>query len=319
MHEMFKAPTTAAQIFITTVLAVSLLACGKSDSPGGSKNPRQDAALADALGALDAIKIVDGAQASTSHDGAADRATDVLLGIDVPTKADRPQGADLPAMLYDGGSDTGRGSDATDGSDLAFRIDSATGDASAHPETRDSAVSPQHDGSTGPDLAAKTDLAKIPEGTQIQPHRVMHLAASDFPYQTFVNNWDDDKYPVLYALIQSSAEFGTYLHPAATMGSSGFAPTEKEFAENSYFLIVRAVDDSSQPATFAVEALIAGGTELSVLYQFQNAKIPGTSTKKDGLLVEFPKRSWSKVTLYENRTMLGSLDIANGKNDVTVN
>lgn len=316
MHESFKTPTTTAQVLMATLMSFSLLACG-SDGGGGSENLRKDAASADSRGVNDANKINDSAQVSTGHDGAADVPADLLTSVDVPAKADGPQGADVSATLFDGGYDTRIGLDAMDGGDLASRSDAgAAGDASA--ETRDSAVSTHNDGAPSPDLAAKTDLAKIPEGTPIQPHRVLRLAASDFPYRTFVNSWDDDKYPVLYALIQSSAEFEVYLHPAATMGSSGFTPTEKEFSEYSYIFIARVVDDSSQPATFAVDALIARGTELHVLYNFQ-ATAPGTSTKKDGLLIEFPKRSLSKVTLYENRVVLGSLDIANGKKDVTLN
>lgn len=314
MHESFKTPTTTAQVLMATLMAFSFLACG-SDGGGGSVNLRQDAASTDSPGTLDASKIEDSAR--TGYDGAADVPADLLTSVDVPAKADGPQGADVSATLSDVGGETGTGLDATDGA-MRAPID-AGADASAPPETRDSAASSHNDGASSPDLAAKTDLAKIPEGTPIQPHRVLHLTASDFPYRTFVNNWDDDKYPVLYALIQSSAEFEVYLHPAATMGSSGFTPTEKEFSEYSYVFIARVVDDSSQPATFAVDALIASGTELHVLYNFQKATVLGTSTKKDGLLIEFPKRSPSKVTFYENRVMLGSLDIANGKKDVTLN
>lgn len=319
MYEMFKTPTATTQVFITTIMALSLLACGKDNDGGGAQNLRQDAASADVLGRIDSSKIVDGAQASPGHDGAADLPDDRSTSVDLPAKADGQQAADVSVTLFDGGGETGIDLDATGSGDLAFRIDTAAGDASTIPGTPDSAVSSRQDGPTSPDLATKTDLAKIPEGTRIQPNRIMHLAASDFPYRTFVNNWDDGKYPVLYALVQSNAEFGTYLHPAATMGSSGFAPTEKEFSEYSYVVIARVVDDSSQPATFAVDALIASGTELHVLYNFQKAQVPGTSTKKDGLLIEFPKRSLSKVTVYENQMMLGSLDIANGKNDVTLN
>jgi hypothetical protein len=164
--------------------------------------------------------------------------------------------------------------------------------------------------------AKKTDL---PAGAQaIRDYEVMPL--SDFPYQCFVRNWDDDSYPVFYALIQSAADFDAYFGAAGVMGpTKPYTPTADDFSKYSYILVSRVVLASPVRITFQVDALMAGGGEVGLFYTFKQGDGSSTWYIKDGMLVRFPKHKIDQVVIYENQVPLGVLDIAAGKNDVTLN
>src|SRR5574344_2577757 len=64
------------------------------------------------------------------------------------------------------------------------------------------------------------------------------LNLMEFPYQSFVKNWDDDRQPVLCADIRTVEEFDDVFGAAATMDNKKpFTPSEDDFSKYQYVVI----------------------------------------------------------------------------------
>jgi hypothetical protein len=277
----------------------------------------------------DAPPLADAAVPSTGKDAAlADGvAPDVALSPDVPLAVDTAQAVDVAWARADSDAPS---MDVVTTSDRG--IDASPSDFPPS-DSRPSDMPPSDGGApidgaarpldTGRDLLTTFDAfpkkADLPPGAQSIPdYQAMQLA--DFPYQCFVKNWADDKYPVFFAVIQSATDFDAYFGPAGVMGpSKPYTPSASDFSKYSYLLVSRVVPAAPVQKTFAVEALMAGGTEVGLSYTYKQGSGSATSYSKEGMLVAFPKRKIDQVMVYENHVLLGILDAAAGKNDVTLN
>jgi hypothetical protein len=133
-------------------------------------------------------------------------------------------------------------------------------------------------------------------------------------YQSFVMNWDDQKYPALYAVIRSKAEWDKVFHPAPVMGGrQQFAPELKIFEKQVLLVVARVMPSPGDVDVFQVESAQAAAGNLVLKYKYQAPK-PGsaTFTVKHFLGVFVPKEDYATMTFIENGARLGVLDLKNG-------
>lgn len=140
-------------------------------------------------------------------------------------------------------------------------------------------------------------------------------------FQSFVKNWDAEKHPILYALIQNSAQWNTIFHPAPVMGSKHnlpFAPDDKQFEKEQLFISARVMFPSKELSSkaktvFQVEKVTASDKELMLSYRFEEPKIREPFTVKNYIGVWVPKHNYQKVTFIENGKPIGTLELSKGQ------
>ena len=128
-------------------------------------------------------------------------------------------------------------------------------------------------------------------------------------YDQFVKNWDDKKYPVLYALIQTPAQYDDLFHPAPVMGRD---PAYTTVGSNEQIIVVARViacppQDNQLDKIFEVEKIVARDKELVFYYRFKPMMSTMTFYAKDYLAVRIPKYDYKKVTFFENGKQVGEL------------
>lgn len=147
------------------------------------------------------------------------------------------------------------------------------------------------------------------EGKAVQ-HRT--VGAEDF--QSFIKNWDDKKQPVLYALIQTPAQWNAIFHPAPIMGENRpFGPDENLFEKDQLLVIARVMfppDTDNGNKVFRVDKVSANGKELVLRYRYEEPKTSKSYTVKNYVGVWISKRTYQKVLFIENGKRNGVLDIS---------
>lgn len=128
-------------------------------------------------------------------------------------------------------------------------------------------------------------------------------------YQSFVGNWDEQKDPVLYAVLQSPEQFAAVLHPAPTNPQKKpFAPPAELFQKEQILLVSRVMPaPENLDKVFEVQRVIANGQELSLHYQFQAPGKGASYTVKNFLAVRVPKGDYTRVSFIENGKKIGEL------------
>jgi len=160
-----------------------------------------------------------------------------------------------------------------------------------------------------PLLWAAGAAEKQAEGKAVQYRTV---GAEDF--QSFIKNWDDKKQPVLYALIQTPAQWHAIFQPAAVMGGNRpFGPDKKEFEKNQLLVTARVMFPPDTNKVFQVEKVSANDEELVLSYRFDEPKTPKSYTVKNYLGVWLPKRTFKRVIFIENGKRSGVLDVSEGQ------
>ena len=143
---------------------------------------------------------------------------------------------------------------------------------------------------------------------------VQYRTAGADDFQSFIKNWDDKKQPVLYALIQTPAQWNAIFHPAPVMGKNrSFGPDEKEFEKEQLLVIARVMFLPDTDKVFQVEKVSANAEELVLSYRFDEPKTPQSYTIKNYLGVWVPKRTFKKVIFIENGKRRGLLDLSKGQ------
>lgn len=309
---------SSSVMVVATAMAALALGCGSSQKSNAPAPGRLDAGVTrDADASADSPSATDLAASSDGKDAAGPDGVgggvDAALNRDGTVTLDGPQALDAAFAGADGGVPT-----VDVGTRDALDVPSPSSDGSVPPEV---AASPAEVGqdSRKPPIDTSPWKGDLPPGAKAIPdYTVMQL--SDFPYQCFVKTWDDKTYPVFYALIQSAADFDTCFGAAGVMGASKpYAPSAEDFSKFSYLMVARVVPARPVQNTFAVDALLASGGEVGLFYTFKQAGGPASSYTTDGMMVAFPKRKIDQVVIYENQSLLGRLDSADGKNDVTQN
>ena len=131
-------------------------------------------------------------------------------------------------------------------------------------------------------------------------YKTMYL--SDFPYQSFVKNWDDSIEPVRSALIKNAAEFENYFGSAATMDNKKpFTPTDEDFSNYQYVLVSQVTTPPEKDFSFTVDSVVYNDSHLDVYYTYTKPSKDAGYQIKDGFLLQIPNVEVKSITVYENK------------------
>lgn len=137
-------------------------------------------------------------------------------------------------------------------------------------------------------------------------YKVMNMM--DFPYQSFVKNWDDANEPVRCKLITSVTDFEMYFGAAATMGNTKpFTPSDSDFEQYQYVLVSKVVTPPENGFSFTVDSVTYENKVLKVNYSFTKPSKDAGYTVKDGFLLQVPRVEISDIIVYENDTEVGRI------------
>jgi len=134
-------------------------------------------------------------------------------------------------------------------------------------------------------------------------------------YQNFLENWNEKKNPVLYALISTPAQYNALFHPAAAMGSgSPFSPEESLYAEERILVVARMMPyPGNVDRVFEVDRIIERDQELALYYRFNEKEPDATWQGKVYMAIRIPKHDYRKVLFFENGKQIGELNTAAGQ------
>lgn len=141
------------------------------------------------------------------------------------------------------------------------------------------------------------------------------IGLADFPYSAFVKNWDEEKFPLFYALIDSQEEFDEVFGAAAFGGNTKpYAPEPGFFTSYCLVLAVRVVSPSADNSPLFSEAsLSAERGALSLSYTFVPAKQAASFSVSDGLVYKLRRGEYTSLKIIENSQTAGELDLAKGQ------
>ena len=131
-------------------------------------------------------------------------------------------------------------------------------------------------------------------------------------YQNFLKNWDEKKHAVLYALIQTPAQYDALFHPAPLMGAKRpFAPEAEVYMKEQILVVARViVAPVNMDKVFEVERVTERDQELALHYRFNETKTNATFSVKNYLAIRIPRHDYKKVTFFENGKQVGELNTA---------
>jgi hypothetical protein len=166
-----------------------------------------------------------------------------------------------------------------------------------------------------PMLCTTTSAGAKPEEQAVAYRRI---GAGD--YQSFLINWDEKRYPVLCALIQTPAQYDALFHPAAVMGDKRpFAPGAEIYTKEQILMVGRVMAaPENMDKVFEVERVVEKGRELALYYRFLETGTNATFTVKNYLALLIPKHEYRKVIFFENGKRVGELKTAQGEWSVPV-
>ncbi len=143
------------------------------------------------------------------------------------------------------------------------------------------------------------------------PFRIL----KDGDFQSFIRNWDDKKYPALYALIQTPAQWDAIFHPAPVMGQNRPFGPEAKFYDNEQIIIVAHVIPAPDASltVYNVRHIVADNNILIIYYRFNQPENAASYTIKSQLAVAIPKNSYKRIVFIESGKQLGILDLAQGQ------
>lgn len=152
-------------------------------------------------------------------------------------------------------------------------------------------------------------------GTMPEERAVTYKRMGIGDYQNFLKNWDEKKQAVLYALIQTPAQYDALFHPAPLMGAKRpFAPEAEVYTNEQILVVARViVAPENMDKVFEVERVTERGQELALHYRFNEPKTNATFSVKNYLAVRIPRRDYKKVTFFENTKPMGELKPAEGQ------
>ncbi len=157
-------------------------------------------------------------------------------------------------------------------------------------------------------------------GTQKKERPVPYKKMSIHDYRNFIENWDEQKYPVLYALISTPARYNALFHPAATMSSTRpFCPDEYFYAKEQILVVARVMlNPRNVDTVLEVDRITEKNQELAFHYRFNKQKSDANWYGKIYLAVRIPKHNYKKVLFFENGKQIGELNIAAGQWSVPI-
>lgn len=134
-------------------------------------------------------------------------------------------------------------------------------------------------------------------------------------YQNFLQNWDEKKDPLLYALVSTPAQYRALFHPAPTMPSGRpFAPDESLYEKEQILVVARVMPQPENvDDVFAIAKIVERGGKLSLYYTFNRQKTAAEWQGKIYLAVRIPKRPYRKIFFFENGKPAGELNLPAGQ------
>lgn len=152
-------------------------------------------------------------------------------------------------------------------------------------------------------------------GTLSKEQPVPYKKISMHDYRNFIENWDEQKYPVLYALISTPARYNALFHPAATMNSARpFSPDASLFAGEQILVVARVMlTPGNVDTVFEVDRITERNQELAFHYRYNKQKSDANWQGKIYLAVRIPKHDYKKVLFFENGKQVGELNMAVGQ------
>lgn len=149
---------------------------------------------------------------------------------------------------------------------------------------------------------------QIPTNGEAVPFAYTVMNMMDFPYQSFVKNWNNEKYPILCSIIKNNAEFETIFGAAATMNNKKpFTPSEEDFSKYQYVVISKVTIPPVEGFSFKVDSVDYKENHLSVYYTFTEPKEDAGYNIKDGFMLQLPRTPIDSVTVYENMKVVAEI------------
>jgi hypothetical protein len=139
------------------------------------------------------------------------------------------------------------------------------------------------------------------------------MANSD--YQNFLINWDENKYPVLCALLQDPAQYNALFQPAAVNRAVGQIAPEADLYLNEQILVVAQVGaaTANMDQIFEVEQVTERDEELTFHYRYHESKTDTSFLVKHYLALRIPRCDYKKMRFIENGKQVGELNITAGQ------
>jgi hypothetical protein len=152
-------------------------------------------------------------------------------------------------------------------------------------------------------------------GTNHKERSVAHKRIAMNEYQNFLKNWDENKQPVHYALIQTPAQYDALFAPAALMGTTRpFAPATERYAKEQILMVARVIASTEdRNRVFEVEKITESDQKLLFHYRFTAPKTKASSLEKNFLALWIPKQAYKTVSFFENGKLVGALNSAKGE------
>ena len=120
---------------------------------------------------------------------------------------------------------------------------------------------------------------------------------------------------MLYAIIQTPAQYAALFHPAPVMGGKRpFAPKPEFFNKEQILVVARVtLAPKDLDKVFEVERVVEKGHALELHYRFTAPDSHATYTVKSQLAIRIPKHDYASVTFVENGKQIGVLKPAEGQ------
>ncbi|TLU88162.1 MAG: hypothetical protein FDX30_01630 [Chlorobium sp.] len=156
-------------------------------------------------------------------------------------------------------------------------------------------------------------ISKNPAGKVRKPCQYEQIGFADYPYRSFLKNWNDDAHPVFYALIRSAEEYDTFFAPAAVMGNkSPYAPDPDLYKKYNLLVVARVTKPAQNgKSMFSIEKFVKQNDTVWLYYKLGRPDRKATWTIKDGLVIKIDKAPIRKIVIRENNRTVGELDIEN--------
>lgn len=165
--------------------------------------------------------------------------------------------------------------------------------------------------------ALSCTMARAAENLDPKPKRqnVTYKRMSLNDYQNFLRNWDEKKHALLYALIQTPAQYDALFAPATLMGNRRpFAPEAAVYTKEQILLVARVMAaPQDMEKSFAIERLSESNQQLEFHYRFNEPKPGASHFVKNYLGVRIPRHDYKKVIFFENGKKVGVLSLAHGQ------
>ena len=144
--------------------------------------------------------------------------------------------------------------------------------------------------------------------TEQMPFDYTVLNLMEFPYQSFVKNWDTDKQPVLCADIKTAEEFDDVFGAAATMDNKKpFTPSEDDFLKYQYVVISKVTIPAVKGFSFKVDSVDYKENHLTVQYTYTKPAEDAGYDVKDGFVLRLPRVQIDTITVYENAQIVAEV------------